>query len=325
MSLLGSIGKGLLKGASSLIGKVPVVGDVVSGAIDDYLGEQERKQLAKEQIANSKELMTYQNELNQQNWQTQQEFNNFANDLTHMKEAGINPLAYGGSGQTPAIAGVTGASAPDAASLANYQVSMRLAQSQLKTQALEQEAQRYNNKALKAESDARIAESDARVAEARDRKAEAESSFKVKQRVGSAPEGEGWIFNDEANVWSRTNPETLTVEVVQPGTVRDDLMRSRIARELGENDLVQIQKELQRFETDLRKKFGKQLTSAQLRQVNSIIRNATLNGNLLELDEKWFSKLGLGPNVIRSIVSTAQAFSGELMNLVNSAGLIFAK
>ena len=312
MSFFGSLGKGLLKAAGSLVSNIPVVGDIASSLLDDS----ERSSFSREQVANSKDLMNYQNEMNLNNWQTQMSFNNYKNDLIHMKEAGINPLAYGGSSPTAAVSGVSGASAPDISSLLNYQMSMKL-------QKLQLDNLREDNKIKSADARAAQAEADARIAEAHEREFEAKANTKIKNRVGKAPEGEGWTFDDDNNVWRRTDPETLTVETLLPGTVREDLVRSRIAKELNESDLVAINKELQRFETDLRKKFGDVLSASQLKAVQAATRQAILNGDIMKLDVDTFKKLGIGPNVIRAITSTAQAFAGELSGLGSAAAMFF--
>lgn len=310
MSFLGSLGKGILKGFGSMISSVPIIGDIAGSLLDDY----ERSSFSREQVGTSKDLMNYQNMLNLNNWQTQMGFNNYANDLQHMKSAGINPLDYGGSSPTAAVSGVSGASAPDISSLLNYQMSMKLNKLQL-------ENLREENKIKAADAKAAESEADARIAEAKEREFEAKANTKIKNRIGEAPEGEGWTFDEDNNVWRRTDPETLTVETLLPGTVREDLVRSRIAKEFNEADLVSINKELQRFETDLRKKFGDVLSASQLKAVQAATRQAILNGDILKLDVDTFKKLGIGPNVIRAIMSTAQAFAGELSGLGSAAAM----
>ena len=167
-SVLGNIAETALNfvpGGSTVAKIIPGVSSIFSD-VDSFAK-------SKQQFANQKSLMQYQNDLNLQNWQTQQSFNNYANDLQHMKEAGINPLAYGGSSPTPAVSSVSGASAPDLMSLLNYQKEMKLVRSQLDLNRLDVKAKTYENEALKAEKDARIAEASARVAEANEREKEA--------------------------------------------------------------------------------------------------------------------------------------------------------
>lgn len=302
----------------------------------------------KEQLANQKSLMQYQNDLNLQNWRTQQEFNNYANDLQHMKAAGINPLAYGGSSPTAAVSAVSGATAPDLMSLLNYQREMKLTQSQLKTQRLEQQHQDIENKAAAAELDARRAEAEARIAEANERTKEAknitwfndsrdsEAYQKYVQDWNLTPPDNSHQWQSQPqddsdfNLWYFTDSDGLNhYEVYVPNLYG---LTHRSQRKLNDYQLAKLNmlnqdlnNKYQSLQNKIFEKYGDKLEAAKLNQINQIIRNAMLNGNLLELDEKWFSHLGLGPNVIRSIVSTAQAFSGDLFQIVNSASMLFGK
>lgn len=69
-------------------------------------------------------------------------------------------------------------------------------------------------------------------------------------------------------------------------------------------------------------KYGEKVESAKLQQAMAYVRNAVVDADLKSLDYKVFEKLGLGPNVIRSILSGAQALSGDFGMLMNGVGMM---
>lgn len=263
-----------------------------------------------------------QHQKNRENFDYMQQVNSPAAQIARFRQAGINPAMMM---LNPSVSSGNATSPPDNVDYAahiNNGINAALSSMQMRNLASQ-------NRNLEEEIEGkRIANDVARVVgeadkvEAEDRKQDALSNIKLKNRVGSPPDGEGWFFNDEKNVWSRQNPDSMEVETLLPGTVRDDIIRSRIGRELDEGRLVNLNYLLNKFEYSLKEKFGEKLTNAQLNQAYAIIRNATLNGDLMKIDVDTFKKLGIGPNVIRALVSTAQAFGGQLNGLIGATELL---
>lgn len=76
-------------------------GSAVSGIINSVgsiYANQQNKQLAREQMSWNEEQTEKQNQWNLEQWNRQNEYNSYANDLQRWKDAGLNPLMYGGDG-----------------------------------------------------------------------------------------------------------------------------------------------------------------------------------------------------------------------------------
>ena len=316
MGFFGSLLKGIGKGLAGAATLIPGVGSFLSDGLNSIIGDAERSDAISQQTSLNKEMMTYQHDLNRADWEAQNAYNTPLAQMQRITDAGINPLTQSFTGfQASLPFAVNSQSPPDVSSLLNYQMALR--QFNLQSALTHQEI-----KGKKIENKVAEEEGKARIAEAKDREQEALTNIKLKNRVGSPPDGDGWIYNEEKNVWTRQNPDSLEVETLLPGTVRDDIIRSRIGRELDEGRLVNLNYLLNKFEYSLKQKFGEKLTQAQLNQVNAIIRNAALSGDLQKLDVDTFKKLGLGPNVIRALVSTSQAFGGQLNGMIGAAEMI---
>lgn len=81
--------------SSGLLSYVPLVGPALQTGLD-YLTGSTPSQLAEQQYNNSRQLASYQNDLNMQSWQKQQDYNTPANQMARFKAAGLNPnLIYG--------------------------------------------------------------------------------------------------------------------------------------------------------------------------------------------------------------------------------------
>lgn len=92
MSFWSSIGNALGKVGSSVLGGIPIVGDVVGSLVNANA----TKKANQANMRNSLELARVQNEYNVQNWRMQNDYNSPASQMKRLQEAGLNPnLVYG--------------------------------------------------------------------------------------------------------------------------------------------------------------------------------------------------------------------------------------
>ncbi len=107
LKTLGNIAKDIINPAGAAI-------DAVGGIFGNLFNANQARKAEARQFQMQKDLMSYQNDMNRQNWQEVAEYNSPANQMKRLQEAGLNPnLVYGNGADATAssIPGVSGASA----------------------------------------------------------------------------------------------------------------------------------------------------------------------------------------------------------------------
>lgn len=88
--------------AAGLISSLIGAGGSLVGGILNSIGQkqtnQQNAELAREQMQWSENMMDKQNQWNLEQWNRENEYESYANDLQRWKDAGLNPLFYSGSG-----------------------------------------------------------------------------------------------------------------------------------------------------------------------------------------------------------------------------------
>lgn len=119
-------------GLGNILPGIGTAVDFAGGIFSSLFNRNQARKAEKRQFQMQKDLMSYQNDMNHQNWLEQTEYNTPANQMKRLQEAGLNPnLVYGKGADATAspISAVSGGSArSNIAGIDNISLSQPLAQ-----------------------------------------------------------------------------------------------------------------------------------------------------------------------------------------------------
>jgi hypothetical protein len=325
--------KGLGGGISSALtgGLATVLGSGLGALLGD--SSDDNKELMQLQAQYSKELMNYQHQLNSP-----------AEYVSQLKDAGLSTALMFSKGANQVATSLGSSPQGDLAGIVQSKAIMsQLGMQAAQTQLLKSEAKKNDveAKGKEIENKVKAAESKEQIATAEEyHKFMNETFYTAEEYEKAAADAQKMMltdfyedhpdvdvqFEDEDNekvpyfIDSDGNKNYLVSAVNLFGLTR---RYRNFNREFNGSELAYATNKINNEFLDLQRKvyekYGDKVESAKLSQAMAYVRNAIQDANMKALDYKVFEKLGLGPNVIRTIVTGAQALSGNLNSLVFGA------